>query len=99
MKCALANPLSERTVKFGGPPFVSATITKSRVIAVVNSMPGHTSYRRQPQLHDRPHVSLNGLEPSAVGSRIHTTTFLGGRELAGACSDLKLALGAQAQAQ
>jgi hypothetical protein len=29
-------------------------------------MPGHTSYRRQPQLQDRPHVSLNGLEPSAV---------------------------------
>ena len=65
MKCSLANPLSERTVKFGGPPFVSATITKSRVIAVVSSMPGHTSYRRQPQFHDRPHVSLNGLEPSA----------------------------------
>jgi hypothetical protein len=33
------------------------------------------------------------------GSRIHTTTFLGGRELAGACSPLKLALEAQAQAQ
>jgi hypothetical protein len=66
MKCLLAKPLSVRTVRFGGPPFVSATVSKSRVIAVVSSMPGHTSYRRQPQLQDRPHVSLNGLEPSAV---------------------------------
>ena len=65
-KCALANPLSVRTVRFGGPPFVSAIAAKSRVIAVVSSMPGHTSYRRQLQLQDRPHVSLNGLEPSAV---------------------------------
>ena len=53
-------------MRFGGPPFVLATVAKSRVIAVVSSMPGHTSYRRQPQLHDRPHVSLNVLEPSAV---------------------------------
>ena len=53
-------------MRFGGPPFVSVTAAKSRVIAVVSSMPGHTSYRRQPQLQDRPHVSLNGLEPSAV---------------------------------
>jgi hypothetical protein len=45
---------------------VLVAAAKSRVIAVVSSMPGHTSYRRQPQLHDRPHVSLNGLEPSAV---------------------------------
>jgi hypothetical protein len=66
MKCSLANQLSVRTVRFGGPPFVSVTAAKSRVIAVVSSMPGHTSYRRQPQLHDRPHVSLKRLEPSAV---------------------------------
>ncbi len=66
MKCALANPFSVRTVRFGGPPFVSATAAKSRVITDVSSVPGHTSYRRQPQLQDRPHVSLNGLEPSAV---------------------------------
>jgi hypothetical protein len=65
MKCSLANQLSVRTVKFSGPPFAAATAAKSRVIAVVSSMPGHTSYRRQPQLHDRPHVSMNGLEPSA----------------------------------
>ncbi len=59
--------MSVRTVRFGGPPFVLVAAAKSRVIAVVSSMPGHTSYRRQPQLHDRPHVSLNGLnEPSAV---------------------------------
>ena len=58
--------MSVRTVRFDGPPFAAATVSKSRVIAVVSSMPGHTSYRRQPQLQDRPHVSLNRLEPSAV---------------------------------
>jgi hypothetical protein len=53
-------------VRFGGPPFVSATAAKPRVIAVVSSMPGHTSYSRHPHLQARPHVSLNGLEPLAV---------------------------------
>jgi hypothetical protein len=66
MECTLANPFSVRTVRFDGPPFAAATVAKSRVIADVSSMPGHTSYCRQPHLHDRPHVSLNGLEPSAV---------------------------------
>jgi hypothetical protein len=53
-------------VRFGGPPFAAATVAKSRVIAVVSSMPGHTSYRRHPQLQDRPHVSLNELDASVV---------------------------------
>ena len=57
--------MSVRTVRFDGPPFAAVTVTRSRVIAVVSSMPGHTSYRRHPHLHDRPHVSLNVLEPSA----------------------------------
>jgi hypothetical protein len=53
---SLAEGTSLRTVRVGGTVCVSFTVRKSRIIAAVSCMPGHTSYRKQPHLHDRPHV-------------------------------------------